>query len=65
MEGGIEDAAPTLDKMSQSRPDISTRDCQAYLGMADVPQTRRMACAILANALIFHERIAGMHPKTS
>ena len=31
------------------------------LGMANVPQTRRMACAIIANALVFHERIAGMH----
>ena len=29
--------------------------------MIDVPQTRRMACAIIANALVFHERIAGMH----
>ena len=32
------------------------------LGMTNVPQTRRMACAIIANALVFHERIAGMHP---
>ena len=31
------------------------------LGMENVPQTRRMACAIIANALVFHERIAGMH----
>ena len=31
------------------------------LGMENVPQTRRMACAIVANALVFHERIAGMH----
>ena len=31
------------------------------LGMINVPQTRRMACAIIANALIFHEHIAGMH----
>ena len=60
LEGGIEDAATDLDQMSQSRPDISTR-IASLLGMADVPQTRRMACAILANALIFHERIAGMH----
>ena len=28
-----------------------------------MPQTRRMACAIIANALVFHERIAGMHPQ--
>ena len=31
--------------------------------MIDVPQTRRMACAIIANALVFHEHIAGMHPE--
>ena len=31
--------------------------------MSNVPQTRRMACAIIANALVFHERIAGMHPE--
>ena len=60
LEGGIEDAATDLDKMSQSRPDISTK-IASLLGMPDGPQTRRMACAILANALIFHERIAGMH----
>ena len=29
--------------------------------MIDVPQTSRMACAIIANALVFHEHIAGMH----
>ena len=60
LEEGIEDAATDLDQMSQSRPDLSTK-IASLLGMADVPQTRRMACAILTNALIFHERIAGMH----
>ena len=29
--------------------------------MSDVPQTHRMACAIIANAMSFHIRIAGMH----
>ena len=60
LEGGIEDAATDLDQMAKSRPDLSAK-IAGLLGMADVPQTRRMACAILANALIFHERIAGMH----
>ena len=64
LEDGIEAAAKALDKMAQSRPAISTEIPQ-LLGMTDVPQTRRMACAILANALIFHERIAGMHPRVS
>ena len=29
--------------------------------MADVPQTRKMACAIIANAMVFHDRVAGIH----
>ena len=61
LEKGIEEAAEVMDKMAESRPAISAEIAQ-LLGMIDVPQTRRMACAILANALIFHERIAGMHP---
>ena len=61
LEKGIEAAAEVMDKMAESRPAISAEIAQ-LLGMIDVPQTRRMACAILANALIFHERIAGMHP---
>ena len=60
LESGIERAATVLDRMSQLRPRVSA-DIAALLGMSDVPQTRRMAGAILANALIFHERIAGMH----
>ena len=60
LEQGIEAAATDLDKMAETRPDLSAK-IAGLLGMADVPQTRRMACAILANALIFHERIAGMH----
>ena len=60
LESGIERAATVLDRMSQLRPRVSA-DIAGLLGMSDVPQTRRMAGAILANALIFHERIAGMH----
>ena len=29
--------------------------------MTDVPQTRRMACAVVANAMVFHDRIAVIH----
>ena len=29
--------------------------------MSDVRQTRRMACAIIANAMVFHEQLSGMH----
>ena len=35
------------------------------LGMENGEQTRRMASAIVANAMVFHERIVGMHPDAS
>ncbi len=60
LEQGIDQAAARLDAMAKLRP-ATTPAIARLLGMADVPQTRRMACAILVNALVFHERIAGMH----
>ena len=60
LQEGIDAAAKLLDAVDASRPGI-TRAMAQLLGMANVPQTRRMACAIIANALVFHERIAGMH----
>ena len=60
LEQGINDAASILEEMHAIRPAI-TAEVAALLGMDNVPQTRRMACAIIANAMIFHERIAGMH----
>ena len=60
LQDGIDAAAKLLDAVDASRPGI-TRKMAHLLGMANVPQTRRMACAIIANALVFHERIAGMH----
>ena len=60
LEQGIERAVSILNHMAQLRPNI-TPDIARRLGMSDVPQTRRMACAIIANALVFHQRIAGMH----
>ena len=60
LEQGIEGAATLLDEVAKLRPGITTAIARS-LGMIDVPQTRRMACAIIANALVFHERIAGMH----
>ena len=47
--------------MAQLRPFI-TPEIARLLGMDDVPQTRRMAGAIIANALVFHQRISGLHP---
>ena len=60
LQEGIEGAAKLLDELSETRSGITTAIARR-LGMIDVPQTRRMACAIIANALVFHERIAGMH----
>ncbi len=60
LEQGIERAVAVLDNMGKLRPAIN-QEIARLLGMDDLPPTRRMACAIIANALIFHERIAGMH----
>ena len=60
LEVDIEGAAKLLDEMEELRSSI-TMAIVRRLGMINVPQTRRMACAIIANALVFHEHIAGMH----
>ena len=60
MEQGIERAAVVLNRMAEQRPNI-TPAIARLLGLSDVPQTRRMASAIIANAMVFHQRIAGMH----
>ena len=60
LQTGIERAAVVLDALSDTQMHI-IRQIADLLGMRNVPQTRRMACAIIANALVFHERIAGMH----
>ena len=60
LQDGIDDAVAALDDMAMLRPAI-TRAIADLLGMSDVRQTRRMACAIIANAMIFHEQISGMH----
>ena len=60
LQEGIDGAAGLLDDLKETRPGM-TMAIARRLGMTDVPQTRRLACAIIANALVFHERIAGMH----
>ena len=62
LQEGIDGAARLLDDLDRTRPGI-TEAIAKLLGMANVPQTRRMACAIIANALVFHDQIAGMHAK--
>ena len=49
-----------MEDMAKLRPNV-TPVIARLLGMSDVSQTRRMACAIIANAMIFHQRIAGMY----
>ena len=60
LQEGIDGAAKLLDELNETRSGVTTA-IASLLGMTNVPQTRRMACAIIANALVFHERIAGMH----
>ena len=59
-EKGIDGGTELLKGVSEQRPEI-TQAIANLLGMSDVPQTRRMACAIVANAMVFHDRVAGMH----
>ena len=60
LEQSIERVAEILDELDGARPGV-TAAIARLLGMNNVPQTRRMAGAIIANAMVFHERIAGMH----
>ena len=60
LEKGIERAASILNQLHEARPDVMPA-IAGLLGMADVIQTRRMAGAIIANAMVFHERLAGLH----
>lgn len=60
LQEGIDGAARFLNEIDKSRPGI-TSAIAARLGMKNVRQTRRMACAIIANALVFHGQLAGMH----
>jgi hypothetical protein len=62
LQEGIDGAASILDELDRTRPGI-TEAVANLLGMANVRQTRRMACAIIANALVFHDQIAGMHAR--
>ena len=62
LQQGISGGAGFLDELNETRSGVTTAIAR-LLGMTNVPQTRRMACAIIANALVFHERIAGMHPE--
>ena len=58
LEQGIDLAVAVLNEFEGSRPQV-LQNIADKLGMANVLQTRRMACAIVANAMVFHERLVG------
>ena len=60
LEKGIDRAANILQQFAKSRPGV-VASIAGLLGMSDVIQTYRMAGAIVANAMVFHERMVGMH----
>ena len=60
LEQGIERVAGIMDEMDDSAPGAIANIAQR-LSIPNAPQTRRMACAILANALVFQEIIASIH----
>ena len=60
MQKGIDRIVLTLDELENNQPATNQRIAK-LLGMDNVPATRRMAGAILTNAAVFHERIAGNH----
>ena len=60
LENGIDSAVGVLNEMERQSP-VAAHEIADLLGMSEVPQTRRMACAIMANAMVFHDRIAHMH----
>ncbi len=61
LQSGINMASSVLAELDKRRGQINI-DIANVLGMENVEQTRRMASAIVANAMVFHERIVGMHP---
>ena len=60
LQKGIDRAANILEQLAKSRPGV-VASIAGLLGMSDVIQTYRMAGAIVANAMVFHERLVGMH----
>ena len=60
LEQGIAWAASVFGEVAELRP-YTALDIAELLGMANVRQTWRMAGAIVANALIFQGRLAGLH----
>ena len=60
LEKGIDRAANILEQLAKSRPGV-VASIAGRLSMSNVIQTYRMAGAIVANAMVFHERLVGVH----
>ena len=60
LEKAIDAAVAIINDMARQLPHI-TPDIARLLGLDDVLQTRRMACAIIANAIAFQGRLHGIH----
>ncbi len=58
LQAGVGEAATILNEVSVLRPAMMEK-IAGILESGDTLQTRRMACAIFTNAMVFHERIAG------
>ena len=62
LEHGVNDAAAVLDRLGGHHTPVLTRVAES-LRQDDGQQTRRMAMAICANALVFQTAVAGTHPE--
>ena len=62
LERGVNDAAAVLDRLGARHAPVLARVAES-LRQDDGEQTRRMAMAICANALVFQTAVAGTHPE--
>ena len=60
LERAIDQAVAIINEIAELRPNI-TPAIARLLGLSDVTQTRRMASAIIANAVAFQGRLYGVH----
>ena len=60
LEEGIDRAEKIIEEVAEQRPYVALA-IAGLLGMTNVRQTWRMAGAIVANALIFQDRLTGVH----
>ena len=60
LEEGIDRAEKIIEEVAEQRPYVALEIAE-LLGMTNVRQTWRMAGAIVANALIFQDRLTGVH----